>query len=497
MTYLQITDILTTLCSSLPNVNTVAREFLSLNREDTLYSAMVIQDRDGARTDNTYQSYNDFSFYIGYVDRLTPDKSNADDIVSTGITHINTLITSLEELDITVSSSSLISFTQRFTAECAGVYLGITLSVPVDCTIPAIHIGNCKVEPREESITTNGSFTFIPEGETIGFSKFTVDVDVPFKPEKELTDSITTNGQHTYTPDEGEVYKSAVITTDIHPTDTLNKTITSNGSFSYPGEWNGAEITVNVPTSSFTDIPGMKYGYSGQLPDGYAISPRTFYQCGRMFYHYLGTTIPAFDTSSCIDFTQMMEDSHIKSLPSLDFGKAVYMDSAFNKSGYLTDIPVMDLRNAQYCRYAFAETAIKSIELTFNPTDRDPEYIQTTDVDVDHMFSQCYDLETIIIHNINSAYNLTTMFAPYNINFTEFLIDGNLNSSIDVGTCHLLSYDSIKSILTSGSASVISPVTPLTMQFCAQTVTDRDGEIAALVSTCVSRGWTITGLTIS
>lgn len=607
MTYIQIINILNELCSSLPDVNTVVREFLDLNREDTLYSAMVVQDRDGARTDYTYQSYNEFTFYIGYVDRLTPSKDNVDDIVSTGINHINTLISSLEELDITVSSSSLVSFTQRFTAECAGVYLGITLSVPVDCTIPSIHIGDCKTEPKEETITHNGSFTFIPEGEVIGFSKFTVNVDVPerkpeesldttitsngdytynpkegqvfdsvrvnvdvpYKPEKELTDLITSNGTHTYTPEENEVYnsvkinvevhpeekleetittngnfqfegewknagitvavpipeqkeevelsgtitkngityytpeenqtyKSAVITTDIHPSESLNETITSNGSFSYPGEYNGVEIKVDVPSVAFTDIPGMKYGYSGQLPDGYIISPRSgLRQCEYMFYEYSGSSVPYFDTFGIESMFYMFYNSYIKSLPKFDVGNVKNMEYFCYFTGYLKDNIQLDLHSATNCRHMFDQSGILTIEVKFNPIDIDPEYVQSTDVNVDNMLSQCYDLTSIIFHDVHNMYNVSKLFGSLSfLNFTEFLIDGHLNDNIDLNTNKQLTYDSVKSILTSGTQSVVSGQTPLTMTFHSQTITDQDGEIASLIAYCVKIGWTISGLTI-
>ena len=66
------------------------------------------------------------------------------------------------------------------------------------------------------------------------------------KPTEVLKQTITENGSQTFNPKEGYVFSSASITTDIHPTETLITTIKENGSHSFDGEYNGAEITVDV-----------------------------------------------------------------------------------------------------------------------------------------------------------------------------------------------------------------------------------------------------------
>ena len=74
------------------------------------------------------------------------------------------------------------------------------------------------------------------------------------KPTEVLTKTITENGSQTFEPKEGYVFSSAEITTDIHPTETLIATINENGSHSFDGEYNGAEITVDVETSTTTKV---------------------------------------------------------------------------------------------------------------------------------------------------------------------------------------------------------------------------------------------------
>ena len=68
------------------------------------------------------------------------------------------------------------------------------------------------------------------------------------KPTEVLTKTITENGSQTFNPKAGYVFSKATITTDVHPTEALIATINENGSRHFDGEYNGAEITVNVAT---------------------------------------------------------------------------------------------------------------------------------------------------------------------------------------------------------------------------------------------------------
>ena len=64
MTYLQILSLIKHTALAQPNVNSVVREFLDLNREDAKYSAVVIQDRDGNRDRIVEQDYGWVEFAI-------------------------------------------------------------------------------------------------------------------------------------------------------------------------------------------------------------------------------------------------------------------------------------------------------------------------------------------------------------------------------------------------------------------------------------------------
>ena len=66
------------------------------------------------------------------------------------------------------------------------------------------------------------------------------------KPTEVLTQTITANGSQTFNPQEGYVFSSAEITTDIHPTEALVATINENGIRHFDGEYNGADITTDI-----------------------------------------------------------------------------------------------------------------------------------------------------------------------------------------------------------------------------------------------------------
>ena len=279
VTYLQILNIIKDTALAQPNVNSVVREFLELNREDAKYSAVVIQDRDGNRDRIAEQDYVTYTWHLGYVDRLTYDESNRDDIISTGINIINNIVNTIRntwfpELEVSIVDR-INTFDQRFTAQCAGVYVVLAVNAQVSDCIDSESTD--LYDTYDAKITANGVYHFVPSGRPVDEINITVDVAGSGKKEVSLTDTVTMNGTHSYIPEEDTVYKDVELTVDVHPTerlvqtyttngtktitgefnggsvnvdvhpsDKLVETITSNGSYSYPGEYAGAEITVSV-----------------------------------------------------------------------------------------------------------------------------------------------------------------------------------------------------------------------------------------------------------
>lgn len=250
MTYLQILNTIKDTALAQPNVNSVVREFLDLNREDAKYSAVVIQDRDGSRDRIVEQDWNTYTWHLGYVDRLTYDESNRDDIISTGINIINNIVNTIRntwfpELEVSIIDR-FSTFNQRFTAQCAGVYVVLAVNAQVsDCVDSE---STDLYDTYDAKITANGVYHFVPSGRPV--DEINITVDVAGKEEVSLTDTVTMNGIHTYIPEEDTVYKDVELTVDVHPTERLVETYTTNGVKTITGEFNGGEITVDVDTDT-------------------------------------------------------------------------------------------------------------------------------------------------------------------------------------------------------------------------------------------------------
>lgn len=293
MTFLQILNIIKDTALAQPNVNTVVREFLELNREDTKYSAVVIQDRDGLRDRIVEQDWNTYTFHLGYVDRLTFDESNRDDIFSTGINVINNIVASIRERwDLEVSIIDRFStFNQRFTASCAGVYVVLAIQVPVSDCVDGEETDI--YDKLSIDITDNGHYHYEDE-RPYGDVDINVNVSAQ-KPETSLVETITSNGSYNYTPETGKVFSDAAITVAVPEpvlklwrayqdidktvggvfvtpsdiasigadglsgveieigvqTENINETITSNGSYDFSASGDryidSAHINVSVP----------------------------------------------------------------------------------------------------------------------------------------------------------------------------------------------------------------------------------------------------------
>ena len=273
MTYLQIINILKDTALAQPNVNSVVREFLDLNREDAKYSAVVIQDRDGSRDRIVEQDYVTYTWHLGYVDRLTYDESNRDDIISTGINIINNIVNTIRntwfpELEVSIVDR-INTFDQRFTAQCAGVYVVLAVNAQVSDCIDSESTD--LYDKFEVNITENGAYHFVPSGRPVDEIDIVVNVESQYKPEDSLVKTITSNGSYHYDPSAGSVFSNADITVDVHPTETLSKTYTTNGIKTITGEFNGGSITINVhPTASLieTYTENGTYNVSGEFSGG-------------------------------------------------------------------------------------------------------------------------------------------------------------------------------------------------------------------------------------
>lgn len=191
MNLLQTIRTIEEVAKGIPNVHTVVSAFEDLNREDTVYSAVIIQQQSHTHNDDWIQ----YNFYIGMADRLVEDGSNELSVQSTAMNNIHSIVRALRNIlpSAEISYSNTNVFTQRFISLCAGAYETVSIILPIsECD--DINEGIPGLDTLSTTITSNGDYNFVPEG--LGFDSVHVVVDV--QPEVSLEErsiSINENGQ--------------------------------------------------------------------------------------------------------------------------------------------------------------------------------------------------------------------------------------------------------------------------------------------------------------
>ena len=71
--------------------------------------------------------------------------------------------------------------------------------------------------------------------------------------------SVRLNGSFSFSPSSGYVFSDASIAVDVHPSSSLSRTYTSNGSYNISGEFSGGEITVAVTTTITVTMSQAQY----------------------------------------------------------------------------------------------------------------------------------------------------------------------------------------------------------------------------------------------
>ena len=108
------------------------------------------------------------------------------------------------------------------------------------------------------------------------------------------------------------------------------------------------------------------------------------------------------------------------------------------------------------------------------------------------MFYYSYSLTSIPLLDISNGTDINNMFYTC-YKLTDITFTGSINSTIDFKSCTILSYNSIKSILTACAAT--TNTNSKTVSF-NRTIADQNQELTNLVTTCTEKGWTVSGLTI-
>lgn len=132
MTLLETINLLNWMAVNQPNVNGIVTsgDIFDLNKDEyeQKYAAFCVQqDRHDVN-----QDFTSYRFNLYYVDRLTLDKSNAIEVQSTAVQFFQNLIKTVQEKlpNLEFTNGQVVTFTQRFSAECAGAYMSCTVTTP-------------------------------------------------------------------------------------------------------------------------------------------------------------------------------------------------------------------------------------------------------------------------------------------------------------------------------------------------------------------------------
>ena len=131
MTLKQLIDAIEAAAIQQPSVNMiVASDIFKLNAiPDARYGVFAwTQGQHSGSVDSGMRNY---QFNLFYVDRLNSDASNVVEAQSVGMETIDNILRTLDEAGVFVGSYTFQVFTQRFVDECAGVFVNVTLTVPV------------------------------------------------------------------------------------------------------------------------------------------------------------------------------------------------------------------------------------------------------------------------------------------------------------------------------------------------------------------------------
>ena len=228
------------------------------------------------------------------------------------------------------------------------------------------------------------------------------------------------------------------------------------------------------------------------------------------------TTIPQLDFSNATSADKLFYDcSSLTTVPPIDTSKATKAQSMFNGCSKLTAVPPLDLSSAtNVSNFFYGCSSLTTI----------PSIVLSSATNVSQMFYDCINLTTVPPLSTFNVNNMSSMFdgckslttvegidfsgltsSLYNLfgytssmpNLTRFIVNGKINVSISdnysIKALTAIDYDSVKSILAAADRTDNTNAKTLAFN---RTMTDQNGELAALVSSCTSKGWTISGLTI-
>ena len=371
---------------------------------------------------------------------------------------------------------------------------------------------------RGKSVTysANGNYNIIPNTGYDGFTSVGVTVDVPESNLQPISKTYTSNGSYTINPDEGYDGLSSVGITVNVPT-TSGTDLTSyryrynTGNYDIDGlkalGWGDDSIGYYVFNESHTPDQDSKYivtdgnkALRGAVnssnirlyrdnanfvycPSFISIGITSMYQMFRACKFL--KSIPSINTFSVTDMEGMFKYcSSLQIIPLLDTSKVTKMNNMFDGCYSLQAVPPLDTSKVTNMSEMF--NACSSLQTI-------PQLDTSNVTNMDRMFYKCKSLQTISLLDMSKVSSAIQTFDECS-NLKYLRLTGSLNVSLNISSTSLLDYDSVKSILTAASNTTNTKSKTLSFN---STLTDKNGELAGLVSTCTSKGWTVSGLTLN
>lgn len=389
------------------------------------------------------------------------------------------------------------------------------------------------------SITENGNYN-----REDGFSSVIVNVPVPEINNQEKSITINSNGTSSVVPDAGYTGISKMnITVNVPTSGGDGIDLTSLG---YTSQENASINTEIQDTIAYSQSLLENYTNSTSYSNNNRITFVPLFPCSgrtsfyRMFSYCINlTTIPSLDTTSGDNFSGMFDGcSSLKFVPQLDTSKNTDFSYLFSDCKSLTSIPALDTKKGNNFQYMFNNCYMLSSipyldtsNTTSNATNfsfmfsgcRSLSTIPEIDVtkgytfermfsgcsslvnigklhsklgsEFSAMFSGCYKLETISLINISDTddkNNLLQMFEGCS-KLKNITFEGSINADISFYYTEILTYNSIKSILTACAATTNTNSKRIEFN---QSIADQNNELTNLVTQCTEKGWTIQNLTI-
>ena len=364
--------------------------------------------------------------------------------------------------------------------------------------------------------TANGNYTIQPDTGYDGLSSVGVAVNVDTTPHLQSKSSTyTTNGTYTINPDDGyDGLSTAEVVVNVPSTPGGTDYRYQTGTVDFDGlkaiGWDDTSINYFNANALHYPWENDEYKVSDgnkaiQIEDGvvskYASDPNfvycPYFDTSRdtdMSYKFANfkflRSIPSLNTSNVTSMYQMFSNCpNLQTISPIDTSSVTEMSQMFSQCSSLQIIPELDTSKVTSMSMMFYYcSSLQSI----------PQLDTSKVTEMGGMFYGCSELqkiESLDMSNVTvtSSDGWADMFGDcYQLSYIR--LTGSLNVSLNIAYTTLLDYDSVKSILTAASNTVNTDSKTLSFE---STLTDQNGELAGLVATCTSKGWTVNGLTLN